>query len=476
MIIVPTEKRFDWKHAPIVLFFIVITNILVFLLYQSGDTKKYEEAIELYNKYELVKKEWPFFKEYLVSREEGELLQEYEYLYKDELYEELGLEFLFKDGFYDYLLENKKDQLNLIGKRNWQEDRKEIDDLIQSTSAAALGVVPNNLEPITLITHQFLHGGLMHLVGNLFFLVICGFAVEAAIGHLRFFLFYLLSGIAGGVFHMLFDMNSSVSLIGASGAISGVMAMYLGVFRLKKIEFFYWLFIFVGYFRAPALLILPFYLGKEIYSYVSEPNSNVAFMAHAGGIIAGSLLMLISTFLDPKARNQEYIDEDQDYNPYREKLAKVYACIESCRFESAYTVLGELVKEQGLIFELAIIRYNLLKLKKGNEYKQSIIELLNINNLMPHELAKIESVWSENPGIVQIMEDESLAQLGMKLTALPNIDTSEKIFAQAYKKNNQNTSLGLLANKLSILHGNLGNENKQQEYAQLAQKLTVRTV
>ena len=126
----------------------------------------------------------------------------------------------------------------------------------------------------------------------MFFLVICGFAVEAAIGHLRFLLFYLFSGVVAGVSHAAMDLDSSSVLIGASGSVSAVMAMYLGVFRFKKIEFFYWFFIFVGYFRAPALLILPFYIGKELVQFYTEAGSNVAFMAHAGGFVAGLVLAL----------------------------------------------------------------------------------------------------------------------------------------------------------------------------------------
>lgn len=476
MVIIPTEKRFDWSHAPVVLCLIVIINVVVFVFYQSGDSNKYEEAISLYEQKELVFQEWPHFKEFLSSRQETQLLEESESLHRAELFEELSVQILFTEGFYNYLLENKKNQLNHYSELKWESDRAAVSRIIESVSSHSYGLIPNELKPITLITHQFLHGGLLHIVGNLFFLVICGFAVEAAIGHIRFLLFYILGGVAGGAFHMLFDMSSGTPLIGASGAISGVMAMYLGVFRFKKIEFFYWLFIFVGYFRAPALFILPLYVGKEVYSYASEPNSNVAFMAHTGGFIGGAVLMLISSLIDSKTRNEEYIDEDQESNPHQERLAKIYSNIGACKFETALVFLDALIEDTQATFDLTMLRYHLLKLKKGEAYSECVQNILQQDKLLPHELSKVETVWKENIQATMSMDDEKIVMLGMRLSGLPNVDTSEKIFAQAFKKNNRSSSLGLFANKLAFVHGSMGNMEKQKKFLRIAKKLTVRTV
>ncbi|HHL31166.1 MAG TPA: rhomboid family intramembrane serine protease, partial [Oceanospirillales bacterium] len=321
MIIIPTEKRFDWKHTPLVLFILVLINVMVFFAYQFGDTEKQFDAITDYQQHEFLVKEWPLYVDYLKQNQAYQRLEESKKLYEniqteddDAPQSEIQLIYtiISDPGFYQYLEQNAYNVFYLSYIEKWALPRSEINDTIQSVSSVAFGLIPNQLGLVTLLTHQFLHGGVMHLLGNMFFLIICGFAVEAAIGHLRFLLFYLASGVAGGLLFAVMDLSSVQPLVGASGAISGVMAMYLGVFRFKKIEFFYWLFVFVGYFRAPALLILPFYIGKELFSYFSDSGTNVAFMAHAGGFIAGSLMMAIAYYLNPKMMNEAYIEEDQE--------------------------------------------------------------------------------------------------------------------------------------------------------------------
>ena len=193
----------------------------------------------------------------------------------------------------------------------WKEPRKEIQEQFHTISSFKYGLISTDVSLLNLLTYQFLHGNVNHIFGNMVFLLAFGFAVEARD--------WLMA-----VFSMLFGCRHcrwpSPSLDtpwqrgaigGASGSISGVMAMYLAVFRLKKIEFFYWVLFFVGYFRAPALAILPFYFGKEVFNYMTMEGSNVAFMAHAGGVAAGAVLIGVALLLDRNMLNQEYIEEDQ---------------------------------------------------------------------------------------------------------------------------------------------------------------------
>ena len=361
MLIIPTEKRFDLKHTPIVVFLIVLTNILIFFVYQSGDNEKFNHALTVYDDHGFFQSEWPLFEDYLALQGENELLGEYrKFLGEDGAYQVMSA-LLMRQDFYNHLNQSKQTLFYENKLVEWNKYRKEVNETISSISFINFGLIPKQLSPFTFVSHQFLHGDALHLMGNLFFLLICGFAVEAAIGHMRFLFFYLISGIAGGGMYAAMDFSSNATLVGASGAISGVMAMYLAIFRLKKIEFFYWFFVFVGYFRAPALLILPFYIGKEVFNYYNEDDSNVAFMAHAGGFLAGSLLIGVSLLFNRKMLNEEYIEEDQLVDPMQEKLAKIYAYFEHFRFDLALKSLEDLIAEQGLNFELALLRYTLLR-------------------------------------------------------------------------------------------------------------------
>lgn len=472
MIIVPTEKRFDWKHAPLMLFSIVLLNTVVFFFYQSGDNAKYEEALSLYAQNGFFELEWPAFKVYLQDRGRVDEVGEYQSYLDQGEGPYVSVQVLMDRKFYQFLLANQQNLIPSERREKWLEYREQIDKILTSVSSIAFGLTPNEFKPITLVTYQFLHADTMHLLGNMFFLVICGFAVEAAIGHLFFLIFYLLAGVIAGISHAALDFSSTTALIGASGAVSGVMAMYLGIFRFKKIEFFYWFFVFVGYFRAPALIILLLYIGKEIFLFYFEADSNVAFMAHAGGFVAGVMLIGILLLFKRNLLNEEYIEQDQDNNPFQEKLAKVYRYYEQFRFDQALSALYEIIAERGLNFELAVLRYNLIKATKPKGVQDAVIELLRLTRLAPIELNKLEKIWRENPAVQQDFDRDELINLGMRFSSIHHIKTAESIFQQVHNNSPSCQSLAVFAQKLALVHGQLQNRDKQRQYADLATALS----
>lgn len=454
MIIVPVEKQFDWRHSPVVLFFIVLSNILIFFLYQSGDEEKIYDAINIYSENNLPEIDWPVYSEWLKSQDRLADAEEYQKYYDDGAYQDIAAIILFDSGFYKWQLQQPKptpvtvdDFLDESFAKN-ARIRQQAHEKIDTVSSFAHGLRPNDLHITALFTHQFLHGGVMHLLGNLFFLVICGFAVEAALGHLRFLAFYLLGGAGAGLAFAAMDWNNPGPLVGASGSISAVMAMYLAVFRLKKIEFFYWFFILVGYFRAPALIILPFYVGKEVYQFYTDTGSNIAFMAHAGGFIVGAVLMAGTLLLNPKLLNQEYIEEDQSTDPQREMLNKVYLAIENFQFKIALDSLNELIKEHGLKFDYALLRLNIFRLARSKNIKNCVVDLFSFKSYQPHELIKVESLWENYASLAKEMSEDALIGLAIRLTASPNPRIANSIFLELKEKGCEHSDMKLLALKL----------------------------
>lgn len=471
MVIIPTEKKFDWNHTPFVLFSIVLINVLVFLAYQSGDLEKFENALVEYKKENYLEIEWPLFEEFL--REKGELdkLEEYRELYKKDFHDEVTVQVIMRLDFYRYLRFDRYDYLQQQDVGEWFYKREKINDIIKSTSYYSFGLIPSNISVFKLFSYQFLHGDIMHLLGNMFFLVICGFAVEAAIGRWYFLAFYLLTGIAGGLTHTLFNLNETLPLVGASGAVSGVMAMYLGVFKLKKIEFFYWFFIFVGYFRAPALMILPLYIGKEVYQQMSAEASNVAFMAHAGGFVVGGILTGVVMFFKPGLFNRRYIEEDHRINPYQEKLAKVYESIERLRFESAKKSLQVIMDEHGSNFELKSLRYNLEKVNKGPDYWNLVTNLLKTKVSSPAELEKLERIWLENKADYKKIDEDIIVNLAIRLSAINDPSTAANICDYLLANDSKHSSIGLLAKKLANAFEQINNLPKKKKYDAIAKKM-----
>lgn len=146
----------------------------------------------------------------------------------------------------------------------------------------------------TLLTSTFIHGGFMHLAGNMLFLWIFGDNLEDEMGHLPFLLFYVLSGLGAGYLHVLSAPMSQVPTIGASGAIAGVMGGYLLMFPKAKVDI---LLIFIIFFRiipVPAWLMLGLWLGLQFLGGLgSDPDTGgVAYWAHAGGFVVGLALTI----------------------------------------------------------------------------------------------------------------------------------------------------------------------------------------
>ncbi len=177
------------------------------------------------------------------------------------------------------------------------------------------GAIPHNLitlksahqlvSPLaSVFTSMFLHGGFFHIGGNMLFLWIFGDNIEDALGHLRFLLFYLFSGVVAAYGNALTDPKSMIPMIGASGAISGVLGAYILLFPRARVHTL----LFFGFFwqvvRIPAVIVIGFWIVIQIVSgFISAgdiQHGGVAFFAHVGGFLAG--LLTIKLWLPQKIR------------------------------------------------------------------------------------------------------------------------------------------------------------------------------
>lgn len=150
--------------------------------------------------------------------------------------------------------------------------------------------VPSSL---TLMTSMFLHGGFLHLAGNMLYLWIFGDNIEDRMGHGRFVVFYALCGAAAGLAQALPDADSVVPMIGASGAVSGVLGAYLVLYPRANVLVAVPLFVILYTFHMPALLVLGLWFGGQLLSSMAQGagEAGVAFRAHVGGFVAGLVLV-----------------------------------------------------------------------------------------------------------------------------------------------------------------------------------------
>ena len=156
---------------------------------------------------------------------------------------------------------------------------------------------------LTIFSSMFLHGGFLHLFGNMLYLWIFGNNIEDTLGHFRFLFFYLICGLAAALAQVLSNPNSAVPMIGASGAVAGVLGGYLLLFPGARVLTLMFIFIFIKFIRLPALFVLGFWFLIQLLGVWGGAISNVAFFAHIGGFVVG--LILVKVF-QPRSRRRIY--------------------------------------------------------------------------------------------------------------------------------------------------------------------------
>lgn len=164
---------------------------------------------------------------------------------------------------------------------------------------ATYGIVPDRLSYTSILTSMFIHGGFLHILGNMWFLWIFGRGIEDILGHGRYLFFYLACGAAAALAHILLNFNSTVPTVGASGAIAGVMGAYLIKFPRARIVTLVPIIIFITTVDLPAAFLLLYWFAIQFFSgvgsvgYSQASSGDVAWFAHVGGFLTGMGLVLI---------------------------------------------------------------------------------------------------------------------------------------------------------------------------------------
>jgi membrane associated rhomboid family serine protease len=234
--------------------------------------------------------------------------------------------------------EEEQDKLDQISQK--------LKGLIADVPYRKYGYIPAEKNYMGLVTYMFIHGGWLHLIGNLLLLYLTGPFIEDVWGRPIFTAFYIIAGVFSGYMFSLYYPNFTGPLIGASGAIAGLMGAFLIKFWRTKIKFFFFIFVFHGTFKAPAWLMLPLWLALEIFSAntidsVNAEGGGVAHWAHIWGfflgVVAAALikrLKIEEKYVEPKIEAQVHF-VDEGYKAFEEATKM----INEGKPEEAYALL-----------------------------------------------------------------------------------------------------------------------------------------
>lgn len=181
-------------------------------------------------------------------------------------------------------------------------------------------VVGDSASWTTVFTHMFLHGSWMHIIGNMWFLWIFGNNVEDSMGHARFVAFYLLCGLAAAGLQIAASPASGLPMVGASGAIGGVMGAYVLLYPRVNVHMLFWFGFYVTTFAIPAIWMLGYWFLVQLIGGLATAGAEgggVAFWAHVGGFVAGALLVLVFRNPELLARHPYHGWRQRSGQPYR---------------------------------------------------------------------------------------------------------------------------------------------------------------
>ncbi len=431
MLILPMERTFNIRRPPVVTFLLLFVNVIIFMTTSGSDEEALVAAVTAYEEQQILGTELPLFLAYLTSdadtRDPWQNLESTDALGDQERFN-LIMQILTDNAYTEYL-ERNVDTFTDEESRALEQKRSIVETHIARLIHLRYGFVPADFSFLTLFSSQFLHGDLSHLVGNMVILVLVGLTVEQLLGSFNYLLFYLLCGAFGSAVYGLVHFGSPVPVIGASGAVSGLMGMYVAAYGKRPIRFFYWIGIYFNYVKLPALVMLPVWVGKELFDFLFT-ESNVGYTAHAGGLIAGAGLVLLGKSSFAKIDTAVIENRDEE-NEYRQELEDALQLVDRADFLAAKAALSRLLErypgDSRVLFQLVQIAR---ARPASKDYHVATYKYLNgvlsTGSISADALNVIRDYWvCAAPG--PRIQGQLLAKLINKLIAVGELGLAEEI-------------------------------------------------
>jgi membrane associated rhomboid family serine protease len=405
MLIVPADPSYTRGRWALLTWTLVVVNTLVFVIAGGHDRTVQSQATDYYLQSKLGAYEYPAYLDTVKARGDERRLQ---LLQKLEALEQQAGEtavaeskpaamiMLADEPFQDALDAGQVITPGSSAYSDWKALREPLQQIRARNWTRHAALRADAPRWWTLFTYQFLHGGWDHLIGNMVVLVLVGRLVECAVGSGRFILAYLVTGAAAGLFYTLVRHGSSASLVGASGAIAGVMGLFAVIFAGRRLRFFYSVIAFVGFATLPALWLLPYWIAWELLQLALSHGSHVAYEAHVGGLVSGALIGLLLRGLPGREQTEERLAAPEQDAAYEKSLREAGELLTRLRVDPARKLLESLNQQRPQDPRPLQKLYLLAKLAPDSpEYHATTARVLSADASAPGMLPLFEEVRAD---------------------------------------------------------------------------------
>ncbi len=458
---IPLDRKPEWRNPPLVTLLLVILNILCFTLWQGDDAYLEEQAYDYYLDSDLPTIELPLYRKYLETyHPQDQLLQ-----YPDD---NMLLSRILTDGNFQKQLKAGKIVTPEHPKYDkWKLQHGTFQKYLNRIVTYRYSFKTAEPSVLTLFTHVFLHADWGHLIGNMIFLFLIGFSVEMTLGRTIYLSAYLLSGICSGLFYLWLEPGSLMWGVGASGAISGLMGMYTILFGRRKIRFFYTLLFYFDFVRAPAIILLPIWVGYEVFTQIYLP-SNVNNLAHIGGLLSGALIGYLAQRFGRV--DLDYLDREEKEQAFKLRYQEGLDHIARMELDKARRIFSELELEHPNRIEVTEQLFNISKLTGDEAIHRYALCLINLEGPRALPVRQLHDVFIDYVERVQPnvrLGPDQLMSLALRFAAGGFLEDAEKIvlYLTTRKSDFARNAEGLMA--LATNYKRKNNRNKAEKYLKM---------
>jgi membrane associated rhomboid family serine protease len=435
MFIIPLTGKISWRNPPIVTIVIILINCLVWFVFQAGDTDKQYEASEFYFTSGLANIEISHY----IAHRDGRLQEPVEVMTDDQFDEKTLVQnylAMQRDELFQQKLKNDEiitpsDQIYA----EWTDLKTEYELMRSQLTSLQYGFIPDRKSLLTSFTYMFMHGSTGHLLGNMIFLWIVGCMLEMGLGRLQYTVLYIIGGLFAVWLFWLIYMNSTMPLVGASGAIAGLMGAFAMLFGKRRVKIFFSLGFYFNYLKIPAIILLPIWIGNEFYQLFGGGSTHVAYVAHIGGLIGGALFGIVCLKFS-LGFNKEVI-ADTPVDEVSPQIEKALEHIAELDLEAGCQILETVLAKEPENIDVLTHLFNVYKLDPEDD------KFHHVTNKLIFELTRSYNTYEKAHQIYNEyirhtrhprLSSQLYIQLSMMFAATGHLENAVKILAMLLKK------------------------------------------